>query len=109
MVRITFPPVTAELYAPETMAPAGAYTLIRNAFTDEPGNFGLDIISANILEIDRRGQRQRKLEEALYIKTVGIAQGGQVKGISARGEDPAEGELDEDSVVTLLRPHPYNR
>jgi hypothetical protein len=40
MVRITIPPVTAELYAPETMAPPGEYTLIRNAFNVEPVIFG---------------------------------------------------------------------
>src|ERR1700691_3759130 len=68
------------------------------------GDFRLHIIAADILQVNRRAQRQRQLEDTFYIQTVRVSQCRQVERISTGGEAAAEGKLDEDGKVAVTGP-----
>jgi hypothetical protein len=66
-----------------------------------PTDFRLHVVPADIFQVDRWAQRQRKLKDTFYIKAVGVGQRRQVERISAGGEAAAEGKLDEDGKVAV--------
>ncbi len=77
---------------------------MRNARHGRAGDLRLHIVPADIFQVDRRAQRQRKLEDTFYIKAVGVGQCRQVEWISTGGEAAAEGKLDEDGKVASPAP-----